>query len=191
MKITFFFDGTGNNLEADYANREHSNVARLFLAHQQTDKGQVSFGYYIPGLGTRFKDIKDPGGTTTGLAFGGMGEERLEWAMKKLETQLFQAKGRSVHVALFGFSRGAALARAFARRIADRCTKASGGGWTFQSKNTRIPFELYFMGLFDTVVSVGMPMGTNNAQSLDLTMGMCVPARRRVRRSGRSEAGAR
>ncbi|WNG19040.1 T6SS phospholipase effector Tle1-like catalytic domain-containing protein [Cystobacter fuscus] len=172
MKISFFFDGTGNNLEADYANREHSNVARLFLAHQQTDKGQVSFSHYIPGLGTRFKDINDPGGTTTGLAFGGMGEERLEWAMKKLETQLSRAMGRSAHVALFGFSRGAALARAFARRIADRCTRTSGGGWTFQSKNTRTPFELYFMGLFDTVASVGMPMGTNNAQSLDLTTGM-------------------
>ncbi|MFY0578110.1 T6SS phospholipase effector Tle1-like catalytic domain-containing protein [Cystobacter fuscus] len=172
MKISFFFDGTGNNLDADYGTREHSNVARLFRAHQEDARSRVAIRYYIPGLGTRFKDINDPGGKTTGLAFGGMGEERLEWAMKKLESQLAQANGRSVHVALFGFSRGAALARAFARRLADRCTKASAGGWTFQHKNTRIPFQLYFMGLFDTVASVGAPMGTNNLQSLDLTAGM-------------------
>lgn len=29
--LTFFFDGTGNNLDADLENHEHSNVARLFL----------------------------------------------------------------------------------------------------------------------------------------------------------------
>jgi len=172
LKVSFFFDGTGNNLEADYATREHSNVARLFRLHLQSDSGDVAVGYYIPGLGTRFKDINDPGGTTSGLAFGGGGEDRLDWAMKKLKSHVSQSKGRPVHVALLGFSRGAALARAFARRIAERCVKAAGGGWKFQHDRTHAPLHLYFIGLFDTVASVGAPMGTNNLQSIDLTTGV-------------------
>ena len=164
MKVSFFFDGTGNNLDADYATREHSNVARLFRVHPQSDTGQAAVGYYIPGLGTRFKEINDPGSTTTGLAFGGMGEERLEWAMKVLDSRVSQARGQPVNVALFGFSRGAALARAFARRIAERCSKAAGGEWRFESKGGTTPLRLYFMGLFDTVASVGRPWASTTCR---------------------------
>jgi hypothetical protein len=33
ISVAFFFDGTGNNLDADKGTGEHSNVARLFNAH--------------------------------------------------------------------------------------------------------------------------------------------------------------
>lgn len=171
VRITFFFDGTGNNLEADFGTREHSNVARLFRAHPESEPAQSIFGYYVPGIGTRFKDIGDPGGETRELAFGAKGQKRLDWAMSRLEECIVQGKGRQIRLALFGFSRGAALARAFARLVADRCERGKEG-WYFTHKNSRYLLRLYFMGLFDTVASVGAPMGTNNAQSIDLASGV-------------------
>lgn len=33
LRVGFFFDGTGNNLDADVGTDEHSNVARLFKAY--------------------------------------------------------------------------------------------------------------------------------------------------------------
>jgi len=172
IRVAFFFDGTGNNLDADVGNEEHSNVARLFRAHPEKDPSLGIFRYYIPGIGTRFKEIGDSGGETLGLAFGGKGQARLDWAMRKFEERVTQSKGRMVHLALFGFSRGAALARAFARMVAGRCDHAPDGLWRFTHKAGRYPIRLYFMGLFDSVASVGVPMGTNNLQSLDLTAGV-------------------
>jgi hypothetical protein len=92
--------------------------------------------------------------------------------MRKLEERFVQSKGRKLHLALFGFSRGAALARAFARMVADRCERGDKAEWVFTHNKTRYPVRLYFMGLFDTVASVGAPMGTNNPQSIDLTSGL-------------------
>lgn len=172
VKVAFFFDGTGNNLDADVGNDEHSNVARLFRAHPQSDSARGLFSYYIPGLGTRFKEVGDPGGTDLGLAFGQMGTARLDWAMRRFEERVGQSKGRTVHLALFGFSRGAALARAFARMVADRCERGADGAWRFSHTQGKSPVRLYFMGLFDTVASVGAPAGVNNLESLGLTMGV-------------------
>jgi hypothetical protein len=49
--------------------RSHSNVAHLFEAHAKTDaiKGIVS--YYIPGVGTSFKQIGERKETPEGKAF--------------------------------------------------------------------------------------------------------------------------
>ncbi len=91
----------------------------------------------------------------------GSGEERLKWAMKEVERRIKAAEARarnpvnkirSINIALFGFSRGAALARAFALRINDKCGRPAGRGGRWQGK---YPTRLYFMGLFDTVASVG------------------------------------
>jgi hypothetical protein len=82
--------------------------------------------------------------------------------MRQFDKCLGQARGRPVHVALFGFSRGAALARAFAILIANRCVRGSDGAWRLSHNNTRHQVRIYFMGLFDTVASVGSPMSNNN-----------------------------
>jgi hypothetical protein len=92
--------------------------------------------------------------------------------MRQFEERVTQSKGRTICLALFGFSRGAALARAFARMVAARCDRAPDGLWRFTHKQRRHHIRLYFMGLFDSVASVGAPMGTNNLQSLDLTTGV-------------------
>ncbi|MCD7100428.1 DUF2235 domain-containing protein, partial [Stenotrophomonas sp. MMGLT7] len=127
--------------------------------------------FYLPGLGTYFREIGDPGNTTTGKAFGAWGEERLKWAMQQLDLTLSQYPVRNiqeVRVALFGFSRGAALARAFARMLAERAQRA-GAGWEWDSP--KVPFRLYFMGLFDTVASVGLPATASTSLSLQIAQG--------------------
>ncbi|RKG61729.1 DUF2235 domain-containing protein [Corallococcus sp. CA054B] len=172
LKVSFFFDGTGNNLDADLGTEEHSNVARLFRAHSETSSATGVYSYYLPGIGTRFKAIGDPGGEKMSLGFGDRGSDRLDWAMKKLEAVLDLSKGRKVLIALFGFSRGAALARAFARLVAGKCIGSQAGGWSFTHNGSPHRVRLYFMGLFDTVASVGMPMSTNNGQAIDLSTGV-------------------
>lgn len=168
--VSFFFDGTGNNMDADLKTGEHSNVVRLYRAHQEDDPSHGRFRIYIPGVGTYFKEVGDSGGTTRGKGFGAMGEDRLEWAMKKLIDRASKGTG-VMKVALFGFSRGATLARAFARRIAERCT-ATSGGWSFKHDKGKRDIRLYFMGLFDTVASVGIPMSTNNEPARGLSIGL-------------------
>jgi hypothetical protein len=73
----------------------------------------------------------------------------------KLEAVLkgSQRKVTSVNVAVFGFSRGAAEARAFANWLSELLRQDDGGYYTLAG----VPLRLYFMGLFDTVASVGVP----------------------------------
>ncbi|WP_196250187.1 phospholipase effector Tle1 domain-containing protein [Chromobacterium violaceum] len=61
-----------------------------------------------------------------------------------------------VNVAVFGFSRGAALARVFCRWLELSCTR-QGDTWLFAGC---VPIRLYFLGVFDTVASVGMAHST-------------------------------
>ena len=167
LTLSFFFDGTGNNLEADVGTMQHSNVARLFLSHRDDAVNGVK-AIYIPGIGTYFKDIGDVGHTTRGLGFGHMGQERLDWAFARFDEAIRKAelrannptnKIRSIRVSVFGFSRGATLARAFVRELAARCDVASG---QWRLKVNSAPIEVIFLGLFDTVASVGLPMSANN-----------------------------
>jgi hypothetical protein len=63
---------------------------------------------------------------------------------------------KSISFSIFGFSRGAALARAFANRLADQLKPAAGNQYTYQG----VPARIAFLGIFDTVASFGLP-GTN------------------------------
>ncbi len=162
LRIAFFFDGTGNNLDADEGTDKHSNVARLFKAHPREDIEKGIYAHYIPGLGTYFKDIGDIG-EDDGMAFGKYGDARLDQAMKWLDATISKHpsdKIESVNLAVFGFSRGATLARAFARRVDERCNWDAGTGKAMLSSIHR-PCEIYFLGLFDTVASVGLPASTS------------------------------
>jgi hypothetical protein len=55
-----------------------------------------------------------------------------------------------INLSVFGFSRGAAEARVFVNWLFEVC-KQENGGWTFAG----IPIRLQFLGIFDTVASVG------------------------------------
>ena len=177
--MTFFFDGTGNNLDADTPTEEHSNVARLYNSHVRDDSTTQTYRRYIPGIGTYFNDIGDPGGTTTGRGMGAYGQARLDWAFKELGIILRAAEARAtnpsnrittVRLSVFGFSRGAASARAFCRDLQRSCTGSRGDfklrGGALASSGIALkggyPIEVYFLGIFDTVASVGLPLSTNN-----------------------------
>ncbi len=167
--LSFFFDGTGNNLDADVGTTKHSNVAKLYRVHEPDDEASGVYRIYIPGVGTYFKEVGDDGGTTLGLGTGDMGDERLDWAIKQFEDKLKPHIARAnspanaileVSVAAFGFSRGAALARAFVNRLLKAQGKRSGDAWRLKSYDC--PLHVRFMGLFDTVASAGIPMSFNN-----------------------------
>lgn len=168
--LTFYFDGTGNNEKIDEPTHEHSNVARLHRARIENDQNKGLMSFYIPGIGTPFHEIGDKGGDwKSAVAWGG--QARLDWAWEKFQTQVKKAAARAnnpvnkirmIHVAVFGFSRGAALARAFAVKLQQHCAPV-GAGWV--TKQGRHPIRLYFMGLFDTVASVGVPTAARKYQA--------------------------
>lgn len=58
-----------------------------------------------------------------------------------------------INLSLFGFSRGAALARAFSNDFLKLCKTDDTGQLTYE----RVPVRIHFMGLFDTVASFGAP----------------------------------
>lgn len=156
---------------ADVGTLKHSNVAKLFRVHAENDKTRGIYRVYVPGVGTYFKEVGDPGGTSLGLGAGKFGEERLEWALARFDRLLLPHIRRAenpsnkimeINLSAFGFSRGAALARAFANLFLEkRCEEAGKtGGWRL--KVSGVTVRIRFLGLFDTVASVGTPMSMNN-----------------------------
>jgi hypothetical protein len=168
LKLSFFFDGTGNNMESDLSAMEHSNVVRLYIAHPFDDAKAGIYRFYIPGLGTYFKEIGDSGGKP-GLGFALGGQARLDWALKQFDIKVAERQSdiRLIKVSVFGFSRGAASARAFCRELAKRCVPGTDpAGTGFKLKQEDLPIEINFLGIFDTVASVGVPMSANNASRI-------------------------
>ena len=162
LKIAFFFDGTANNLDADEGTNKQSNVARLFKAYPDDLESQGVYAYYIPGLGTYFREIGDIG-DDDGLTFGKYGDARLSQAMKWLDEAIAKHpadKIERIDLAVFGFSRGSALARAFVRRVQDRCNRPRDASFIWPSVGK--PCSVYFLGLFDTVASVALPASTSS-----------------------------
>jgi hypothetical protein len=168
LVLSFFFDGTGNNIDADSGTKQQSNIARLFDSHRLNASEDNLYSFYCYGIGTYFKEIGDPGGTPAGLGLGDGGKKRLDWALAKFDEKVHAAEMRaknptnkiiSIRIAVFGFSRGATLARAFVRDLQERCFLEDG---RYHLKQGGYKVEVYFLGLFDTVASIGLPMSSNN-----------------------------
>jgi hypothetical protein len=163
--FSFFFDGTGNNLGQDAANKKWSNIARLFEGHI-ADEPLIVKRYYA-GVGTPL-DASNPkwidavrDSEALGGGAGAGGDARLQLAEDQFKAAL-RANHRVIRidVAVFGFSRGAALARAFVNRILDKCEYRDGQPYwpcptALDGKAASIHFR--FLGIFDTVESVGAP----------------------------------
>ncbi|TXD56847.1 DUF2235 domain-containing protein [Ralstonia sp. TCR112] len=79
IHVGLFFDGTNNNMERDMPSRSHSNVVVLFNAHRNDQSEH--FRYYMPGVGTAFKEIGEPEETDAGKAYAAGGEARIHWGM--------------------------------------------------------------------------------------------------------------
>ena len=176
--LSFFFDGTGNNLDADIEMKKHSNVVRLFRSHKRSVDDPSVVSVYIPGIGTYFPEIGDDGGSKLGLGCGKMGDKRLDFALEKfdafLKRPLAQAKApvnaiQEINIAVFGFSRGAALARAFVNLVMKERCLLRAEKWTLQNGNWPVRFR--FLGLFDTVASVGLPLSFNTTGGYEALAG--------------------
>jgi uncharacterized protein (DUF2235 family) len=177
--VSFFFDGTGNNRKQDFPVK-HSNVAALFDAHMEDEDNGV-MPFYYEGIGTpfEFKErhevIRQQYVTRGGVrhvtyeknghkeseslinsGFGGGLEQRLEKALFQLEEYIAemrrQRKVEEINLAAFGFSRGATTARAFMHWLkAHSKVRDAGSSLLWDG----ITLKVRFLGLFDTVESVG------------------------------------
>ncbi|WP_369065811.1 T6SS phospholipase effector Tle1-like catalytic domain-containing protein [Burkholderia gladioli] len=185
--LSFFFDGTNNNLERDQPINKHSNIAKLFQAAVVRRRYEAK-PIYLPGVGTPFRfekvvgytdHLKDDDGGVFGLGLGAGGDLRIKFALGEFSRLLEVEFGpgswrhmREITVAIFGFSRGATEARAFARGlVTQKCLKDDGGLYWRAPNLVRVPLRINFMGIFDTVASVGGP-----ALHLDWASELAIPA---------------
>jgi hypothetical protein len=165
--FSFFFDGTGNNRILDEPQQKLSNVARLYLGHVDESEAPLINRLYYPGVGTplnpsdpgwweKIRDSEALGGTM------GLGSDvRLTKAEEDFRFSLTSNhKVTRIDIAIFGFSRGATLARAFVNRLLQQCTPKDGvPHWPCPTAldGESAPLHIRFLGLFDTVESVGLP----------------------------------
>jgi len=185
-----FFDGTGNNFDADGGGLndvtlvKYSNVAKLArFAHTpqgkknpQTEaekKDSRTHFRYITGVGTKCKEegVNDSGegaDKAAGMAVAAKAEPRIRWMMRRLKDDVTQHMPfvSQINLAVFGFSRGAAQARAFTRMLAEEMADWDGTQLLWKGPGVagvRPKVVVYFLGIFDTVASVGY--GGSRAES--------------------------
>jgi len=174
--ISFFFDGTGNNRDIDEAKDKQSNVARLWRGH--AGDNILIRRLYFPGMGTPLDasnptwvgQIRDSEAMGGGIGFGG--DIRLQRAERALHDNLSQNNRITrIDIAVFGFSRGAALARAFVNRLLAKCERIDGvPHWPCSTAldGKSAPLHIRFLGLFDTVESIGLPAHNLSSMLMDV-----------------------
>ncbi len=164
LKLGVFFDGTGNSKIPDSSKGQMSNIAKLSELYQEgsfkeNGKDVVSKMLYVNGVGTydsemadffNFIDRKyDKGG-------GGGGAKRIYEMIDKVTAELdahpYDREDETLftkrEINVFGFSRGAAMARDFVNELRKNYIKE-------EPKYKDIHFN--FIGIYDTVGSFGKP----------------------------------
>lgn len=172
VHIGVFFDGTGNNKHNDIPKGSESNIAKLSelyihgkvsnWSNEQCD--HLSHMIYANGVGTyddkgQFVDRKFEKGA------GGGGAKRINEVINTLVVLLNKDSGlysvnkgfRERIIDVFGFSRGAAMARDFINTFYDRNERL------FKLSKVRINF----VGLYDTVGSFGIAGDNINYKPID------------------------
>ena len=194
LVIGVFFDGTGNNMLAQPPEQQ-TNVAKLYDMYPLATTAQVYRRHlYVEGVGTKavsdgngnFKEDDSALGLATGLGGYGAGPRLLQ-ARDELHDilkayQRIHGLPEQVTFDVFGFSRGAVLARHFANQVQaglpdllQPLTRERSPIWpSLRSAKAANPAEdmspaesLYprlaaqvrvrFLGLFDSVGSFGTP----------------------------------
>ncbi len=146
--MLFAFDGTSQNMHRG----DVDNVTRMYDAYMG-DK------HYYDGLGSGVPTYPDDpmaqkvgaaiyngGDFFFGALFGAGGDAKMERAYRDLQNSYFKSKDKNIDI--IGFSRGAALARAFANMINER-------GLVDPCTGERVFPQIRFLGLYDTVGSFG------------------------------------
>ena len=154
-----FFDGTGNNLANDIArwddDREPTNIAKLYLLYPQKPEWYIS-ARYIEGVGTKAGEEDNDRDQAFAFSIG----DRVKQALNAVQLFFSHEQYKNAPIGIldvFGFSRGAAAARHFVNevhRLLAISPKHFGGP----------QLQIRFLGLFDTVGSIGMP--GDNSQKL-------------------------
>ena len=197
IHIGVFIDGTGNHRYNDelIGNGTQSNVAKLSKVFEKTEGNLQPI--YIEGVGTSsFKELgfksvdgkfKDPEGNFyderlqavkegekdindyydtipmgTGYGIGGRGvEDQVDEAFDQIKDRTRDLKrthpDTEIYIDIVGFSRGAASSRALVNRLHE-------SGITGENSHTHINF----VGLFDTVSTIGLANGDNGDLNLNL-----------------------
>ncbi|OYW39248.1 MAG: hypothetical protein B7Z35_04745 [Hydrogenophilales bacterium 12-61-10] len=149
--ILFAFDGT-NNSNPPPGVDDFSNVYKFYQAYDATQDGPK---WYMNGVGRPDPDS----GTGTGWLYnatldagnGYTARDRVTYMLEQLDNYMqktpFQ-KGAAVGIDIVGFSRGAAMARDFANKVAQRLHQNA-------YKNSGVCVSLRFLGLWDTVAQFG------------------------------------
>ncbi|MCD4721939.1 MAG: DUF2235 domain-containing protein [Desulfobacula sp.] len=162
-KLIINFDGTGNEPgDAEEKKKDGvakdeniSNILKIHLfAGGNIENSAVSFedqmSFYYPGVGVRGNIFK----RLWRSAFAAKAPEVImEEAMNDLE-RIYKKNDR---LYIFGFSRGAAIARLFASRLAKNGLQTATG---IIDKNPVISF----LGVFDTVAAFGKPNLNKNTR---------------------------
>ena len=171
LRIGIFFDGTGNNKWNDELINDGSlsNVAKLHTLYLKS--GYMAL--YAEGVGTeeytqdhtfsqsqidyiRSGEDKCEYYKKAGLALGHGSREIVDKKLEEIDEIISQNRDKDIIVDVFGFSRGAAEARDFVNKFKENYS------------DTIFKDSLGFVGLFDTVATMGLTGDHNFGYSLDL-----------------------
>lgn len=203
LRVGIFFDGTGNHKHPITAEKGPTNIAALHDLYA-ADQSSI-FSIYVKGIGLYEVQGKgggsgvriDPLSLATGLGRAGGHARMAEAAEGLLNVLARRAPRPSARIVLdvFGFSRGAALARHFVnavlltglpdprrevdatavpRVISPNLRAFKGKGYA----RLDCPVEIGFLGLFDTVGSFGLP-GNADEGDFDVALPAAVVAKTR------------
>ncbi|WP_240488167.1 MULTISPECIES: type VI secretion system PAAR protein [unclassified Halomonas] len=187
LRLGVFFDGTGNHMQNDQrlTDRDITNVARLYDFYRDLGSGGTEQRIYVEGPGTVDGEETDDGfvapedswGLALGLGATG-GHARIESVLNRLRRILLSETYDTVIVDVFGFSRGAALARHFVNLVnawPESIVLPELKWWPQPRIEHRevaafpqgVNASVGFVGLFDTVGSFYFP---GNDQNFDFNL---------------------
>ena len=149
----YAFNGTWNSEKTDDVSTPENETAGNTNVVRFKGAYGGAVGYYCNGVGTRVSFL----GKAFGGAFGVGGRTRLDEAMTGLASR-FNQGDRAIDIV--GFSRGAALALAFANRVAKEAKDERGR-----------PAHIRFLGLFDVVGSFGVPFNLGPIRFQEYNLG--------------------
>lgn len=173
IKIGVFFDGTGNNgynstainglKDSSYISSP-SNIFRLYNNYKNESKKNINLlAVYVEGIGTLTNQTDSLLNQATGDYGSYYGaSDKIKFAVEDIHQELSQAlfynqfnEKLKLEFDLFGFSRGAALARHFANLISDKKSKEYKQLLDSLKQKNKIleSISINFIGLFDTVES--------------------------------------
>jgi hypothetical protein len=190
VRISVYFDGTGNNrqnVRRGYALRkanrstgtqtysgsydnDYSNVSRLEEQQDSHEGYDYSFKLYVEGIGTRNLGSDSPLGNATGddgvTGIPTKVDSGIRHLLESVENEVVSRRISYLHLDAFGFSRGAAAARHFVYKMMRErghtlLERLRARGFTVGSVAVK------FVGLFDTVASFGV-VHSNDTRDLDL-----------------------